>query len=1165
MNWLREPNSEPLPGYRLIETLGTGGFGEVWKVEAPGGIFKAIKFVYGNLNSLDGDAMRAEQELKAMQRVKEVRHPFVISMERIDIVGGELIIVMELADRSLHDVLIEAQAGGQTGIHRDELLGYLRDSADGLDHIIEKHNLQHLDVKPRNLFLVSDRAKVADFGLVKQLERSNSSGMLGGVSPLYAAPETFGNKISKHSDQYSLAIVYVELLTGKRPFNGRNIRQLAIQHMTEEPDLSMLPERDRPVVARALSKDPVKRYPSCLAFVRALVSGKAEDGDRPLSRMSIDDLDLDQNRKPTVEVREAPHKLPPRPRPPVEDEEELGATIAQQDIGVLRPAILIGVGGFGRRALLELRCRLLDRFGDLNLVPAFRFLYIDSDPEAVRKAVGGAPEVALSSAEVFPLPLQPVANYRRRMLDYLNDWLPREKLYSIPRSLQPLGSRALGRLAFTDNYLRLMTRLRREIQVATHPESLAQAVSQTGLVLRDSVPRAFVFGAAGGGSSGFLTDLGYALQNLLVQMRFEQAPVTAFLFSGAPDDPATPKAEQANLYATLTELNHYSDPNITFSTQFGPDGPKLADENRPFASVYLLPTERRSPDAARDAIAHLAGYLAHDLTTAFGARLDVRRLSTPAETKTVFRSLCTHSTWYPRGLLLRVAARQVCGQLLTEWQAGQLAGPSPTVESACQRALGDTGLHWEMLREQLDRAANLSPDGPPTEALSRLVANLEEQYDQAGKLADQGQWARQVMDQVRDWVGTHSGSDHESLFRKSRLSRALAQAAQTLAERWEQRLSAQAFQLMEAPGRRLAAAETALTRMAQFCAEANTTQRGLIHQQALRTQQARAELAAAIDGVQSGGGFSLFGGRTQRAVRYYLDQVSAFVQQRLHEDIADAGGQFFHKLRGRLEERLRDLSFCRQRLAHLLQTLTAPMNQLDRLNSVSDWSHSPSPLPLADPMNEALHGSTTLQIVLPNGSTDLEQCALSFVQHLKPEHWTRLDQVLQALVMAPLGGLFLVCQKSSDLSRHLAGPLVDQAAAFLGELLPITDVAHVELTRLPIGASIADKIRGYLPLAKPVLSAADEKGLDTYLLVPNSDAGKNLAVQAQEAITGLQIITGTEPSHLMICREQSFIRRADLKGVLEACRAAYDDIAHTPSTSPHSRFDILEWTPIEDQ
>src|SRR3954468_16258171 len=227
-------NFEPLPGYRLIERLGSGGYGEVWRAEAPGGLTKAIKFVFGR-----HDEKRASIELRALDHVRGLRHPFLLSLERIEVVDGRLLVVTELADGSIKDRFDNCRREGLHGIPRDELIGYLRDTADALDFMGEAHSLQHLDIKPENLLLLAGHVKVADFGLVKDVRQSQAS-LVGGMTPLYAAPEVFRGTPSRFSDQYSLAIVYQEMVCRSVPFAGSNAAELTLQHLNDEPDMSAL-------------------------------------------------------------------------------------------------------------------------------------------------------------------------------------------------------------------------------------------------------------------------------------------------------------------------------------------------------------------------------------------------------------------------------------------------------------------------------------------------------------------------------------------------------------------------------------------------------------------------------------------------------------------------------------------------------------------------------------------------------------------------------------------------------------------------------------------------------------------------------------------------------------------------------------------------------------
>jgi serine/threonine protein kinase len=260
--------AEPVPGYQLVKRLGHGGFGEVWQAIGPGGFSVAMKFI--RLGSPSG-----EVELRSLELMKKVRHANLLGQFGAWQKNGMLIIAMELAEGTLLNRHTAAVAEGLPGIPAEELLEYMADAARGIDYLNEPrpqdgqvHGIQHRDIKPANLLLVGGCVKVADFGLAKLLQSSLASNT-GSMTLAYAAPECINGTTSQYSDQYSLAVTYCHLRGNRLPYHG-SPQQVMFGHLMNSPDLSMLPVPERPVVARALAKDPTKRWPNCRAFIQAL-------------------------------------------------------------------------------------------------------------------------------------------------------------------------------------------------------------------------------------------------------------------------------------------------------------------------------------------------------------------------------------------------------------------------------------------------------------------------------------------------------------------------------------------------------------------------------------------------------------------------------------------------------------------------------------------------------------------------------------------------------------------------------------------------------------------------------------------------------------------------------------------------------------------------------
>jgi hypothetical protein len=268
---LLRPGAHPLPDYELVKKLGEGGFGEVWHARGPGGMDVALKFIRL-------DAHGSALEVRSLEVMKAIRHPNLVSLFGAWDKGSVLILAMELCDRSLQDRLKEALGQNLPGIPMKELLNYMRDAAHGLDALNERH-VQHRDIKPANLLLLHRGVKVADFGLAKVLEGS-VGGNTGAMTPAYATPECFRGQVTKNSDQYSFAVTYYHLRTGRLLFSG-SFEQVMFRHLTEEPDLAELPPAERAAMARALAKDPEKRWRNCKVFVNELIKAYTADQSAP--------------------------------------------------------------------------------------------------------------------------------------------------------------------------------------------------------------------------------------------------------------------------------------------------------------------------------------------------------------------------------------------------------------------------------------------------------------------------------------------------------------------------------------------------------------------------------------------------------------------------------------------------------------------------------------------------------------------------------------------------------------------------------------------------------------------------------------------------------------------------------------------------------------------
>lgn len=255
-----------VPGYLIQNKLGSGVFGEVYKAQKTSiGKTYAIKFLKVMDDHLSEQVVR---ELQSINHFAQVDHPNLVSIEDRGEVSGIPYIVMGYAGDETLKVLLQ-----RGRLENEQALSIFRQILCGVKALHE-HGLIHFDLKPANIFIRGEVARVGDYGLSKLMSESRATLSMGRGTPHYMAPEMLQRRGDARSDVYSLGVLLFEMLTGDVPFTGETEWEILRRHENDAPAIpGSIPAPLSGFMARALDKSPERRFTSAgealLAFERA--------------------------------------------------------------------------------------------------------------------------------------------------------------------------------------------------------------------------------------------------------------------------------------------------------------------------------------------------------------------------------------------------------------------------------------------------------------------------------------------------------------------------------------------------------------------------------------------------------------------------------------------------------------------------------------------------------------------------------------------------------------------------------------------------------------------------------------------------------------------------------------------------------------------------------